>query len=659
MTPELGHFCLILAFCLGIVQAVIPFCGSLAGNRTWMSMARPLSAGQFVFVFISFFCLVAAFLGDDFSVLYVANNGNSLLPWYYKVSAVWGAHEGSLLLWVLILSGWTFAVALLSNTMPLGLVSRVLSVMAMVSVGFYLFLLFTSNPFERVLPFSAPDGADLNPLLQDIGLIIHPPLLYMGYVGFSVPFAFAIAALMAGRLDAAWARWTRLWTNAAWGFLTLGIAIGSWWAYYELGWGGWWFWDPVENASFIPWLVGTALVHSLSVTEKRGAFRSWTLLLAIFAFSLSLLGTFLVRSGVLTSVHAFAADPTRGVFILAFLGLVVGGSLLLYGVRGQALHLRAEFGWLSREAFMLLNNVLLVTAAAIILLGTLYPLIADVMGWGKISVGPPYFNLFFVPLMALVALCLGVGSILRWKRTEWGWLKPRVIMPALIALVAGLAVPVVLTDHFHWGAVLTVALFTWVSLFIVQDIWQKSTHSGGRLVGVKRLTGSFLGMHVAHLGVACSILGAGMTSLYSVEQDARVTSGTVVEVAGYSFEFLGVSEVPGPNYVADQAEVRVTRDGGAVAVLRPEKRRYLASGQIMTEAGIDGGLWRDLYVAMGEPLDDGAWAIRVHVKPFVRWIWLGALLMAFGGVVAMLDRRYRARRTREVAASALTVGSGS
>ena len=652
MNPEIGHFCLILGFGLAIVQGLLPLLGSFTGNRPWMASARPLAIGQFVLAGLSFAILTLAFLGDDFSVLYVVNNSNSLLPWYYKISAVWGAHEGSLLLWVLTLAGWTAAVALFSRSLPLVLVARVLAVMALVAVGFYLFLLFTSNPFERVLPFPAQDGADLNPLLQDVGLIVHPPLLYMGYVGFSVPFAFAIAALLAGRLDAAWARWTRVWTNAAWAFLTLGIALGSWWAYYELGWGGWWFWDPVENASFMPWLVGTALLHSLAVTEKRGAFRSWTLLLAIFAFSLSLLGTFLVRSGVLTSVHAFASDPTRGVFILAFLGVVVGGSLLLFAVRGQTLKSQGGFDWLSREAFMLINNILLVIATAIILLGTLYPLVADVLGWGKISVGPPYFNLFFVPLMLVLAPLMAVGALLRWKRSEWRWLRPALLAPLALALVAGAVFPWAFGGEFHSGAAVTVAVFTWALVLIVRDIWRKSAHSAGRASGLRRLAGSYYGMHLAHTGVICCILGAGLVTVYSVEKDARVETGTLVEDLGYHFEFVRFETVNGPNYVAEQAVVQVTRDGAPVTTLHPQKRRYLASGQVMTEAGIGGGLWRDLYVSGGEPLEWGAWAVRVHVNPFVRWIWLGALLMAAGGGLAMLDRRYRARRVVEAGALA-------
>ncbi|MFA5631509.1 MAG: heme lyase CcmF/NrfE family subunit [Porticoccaceae bacterium] len=659
MIPELGHFSLILSLALIGLLAIVPLLGSFRGNLLWMSLCRPLAVGQFVFVLFSYLCLSQAFFVDDFSVAYVANNSNTLLPWYYKLSAVWGAHEGSLLLWMLVLSTWILAVAAFSRGIPLVMVARVLAIMGMVGVGFCLFLLFTSNPFERALPFPPLEGTDLNPLLQDVGLIFHPPLLYMGYVGFSVPFAFALAALIAGRFDAAWARWMRLWTNTAWAFLTLGIALGSWWAYYELGWGGWWFWDPVENASFMPWLVGTALVHSLSVSEKRGIFRSWTLLLAIFAFSLSLLGTFLVRSGVLTSVHAFASDPTRGVFILVFLGVVVGGSLLLYGVRAQTMRMETAFSWLSREAFLLVNNMLLVIATAIILLGTLYPLLADVMGWGKISVGPPYFNLFFIPIAVSIALFMAPGSVLRWKKTEKAWLQRRIWLPLTAAVIGGLALPFAVFSHVTPGAMVSVAVFLWVIAFSLLDIWEKSGHSKGRSVGLRRLSGSYYGMQIAHVGVACAILGAGLTSIYTVEKDARIEAGTVLELEGYRFQFEGLRVVQGPNYVADEAHVRVMHKDREVADLYPQKRRYLASNQVMTEAGIRGTLWRDLYVSMGEPLEEGAWAVRVHVKPFVRWIWLGSLLMAGGGMLAMLDKRYRTSRARAAQDASSLAGSAT
>lgn len=646
MIAELGHFALILALGLAFAQALIPLAGTIANKPLWIGTARPLSCGQFVFVAISFVCLVTVFLQDDFSVAYVANNSNSLLPSYYKVSAVWGAHEGSLLLWALILAGWTLAVALFSRALPGDMVARVLSVMGMIAVGFYLFMLLTSNPFERLLPFPPVDGKDLNPLLQDVGLIIHPPMLYMGYVGFSVAFAFAVAALLAGRMDSAWARWTRPWTNAAWSFLTVGIFLGSWWAYYELGWGGWWFWDPVENASLMPWLAGTALMHSLAVSEKRGLFRSWTLLLAILAFSLSLLGTFLVRSGVLTSVHAFATDPTRGVFILAFLGVVIGGSLLLFALRSSSLGATASFNWLSREAGLLLNNVLLVVMLAMILLGTLYPLVADVLGWGKISVGPPYFNFFFVPLGLLLVLAMGVGASLQWKRQASGRLRRLLKAPLLASPVLAVLWLLLAGWRLKIASLLGLTAALWLIFFTLQDIWKKSDHSQGRRTGLGRLKPSYWGMVIAHLGIAVLAIGITLTSNYSDQRDVRLVTNERIQVAGYSFLFKGVEQVRGPNYIAQQGsfDVFTTADGVDVkpfTTLKPEKRRYLATGNVMTEADIDGGLFRDLYVALGEPLGDGAWSVRVYVKPFIRWIWLGAFMIALGGVIAVLDKRYR------------------
>ena len=659
MIAEYGHFALILALILALIQSVLPLVGAASGNRLWMATARPLVSGQTLMVLFSFGCLVSLFLHDDFSVRYVAANSNTLLPDRYKVSAVWGAHEGSLLLWVLILALWSFAVALFSRTLPQQLVARVLGVMGLISVGFYLFLLFTSNPFERNLPFFPAEGADLNPLLQDVGLIFHPPMLYMGYVGFSVAFAFAIAALMSGRMDAAWARWTRPWTNVAWVFLTLGITLGSWWAYYELGWGGWWFWDPVENASFMPWLVGTALVHTLAVTEKRGVFRSWTLLLAIFAFSLSLLGTFLVRSGVLTSVHAFAADPTRGVFILGFLAVVIGGSLTLYALKGPTIKgvshkAVSHFAGMSREMFILINNILLASIMVIILLGTLYPLIADVMDWGKISVGPPYFNLFFIPLMLLLAVLMAVGSVLRWKRNSTSNLKRYFNIPIVLALVLGGILPLFYGEGYEIMAAVTLAVAVWVFAVTLIDLWHKARHSRSLLSGLARLKGSYYGMVIAHLGIAVCVVGAGMTSLYSVQRDIRMEPGDVAQVAGYQFEFRGMRDVQGPNYLADQASIVVTKNDRYINELTPEKRRYVASGQTMTEAAIDGRLMRDLYVALGEPLKGDAWAIRVYVKPFVRWIWLGGLLISIGGLLAVLDKRYR----RYKVSAEAPVGSG-
>jgi cytochrome c-type biogenesis protein CcmF len=669
MTAEYGHFALILAFCLSLALSVLPLLGAATNNRLWIASARPLAIGQAVFSAISFACLVVLFLNDDFSVNYVAANSNRLLPDYYKVSAVWGAHEGSLLLWVLILTLWTAAVAVYSRALPNRLVSRVLSVMGIISVGFFLFVLLTSNPFERSLPFFPPEGADLNPLLQDIGLILHPPMLYMGYVGFSVAFAFAIAALLDGRMDTAWARWMRPWTNTAWAFLTLGITLGSWWAYYELGWGGWWFWDPVENASFMPWLVGTALVHSLAVTEKRGVFRSWTLLLAIFAFSLSLLGTFLVRSGVLTSVHAFAADPERGVFILAFLAIVVGGSLFLYALRGPTVKGVATFTGLSREMFLLINNLILVVATAIILLGTLYPLIADVLDWGKLSVGPPYFNFFFVPLMLLLAVALGAGQVMRWKRTDAPVLRTMLQLPIVVSVVSGallpLLLPVFLTGSSFslsdYSIVTGIALMVaiWIAVVTFRDLFNKTRMASSvadRVQKLTRLKPAYYGMVMAHLGVAVCIAGVAVTTQYSVQRDVRLEPGQSVSLSGYDFTFDGVRQVRGANYIADQGPVSVSQDGKSLSVLKPEKRRYLASGQIMTEADIDAGFWRDIYIALGEPLAGDAWAVRVYVKPLVRWIWLGGVMICLGGLLAIMDRRYRRVRVTDNASAAINVG---
>ena len=669
MIAEYGHVALIIALCLSVAQAIVPMAGSFAGYRTWMRLGHSLALGQLVFVAISFACLTAAFLQDDFSLQYVANNSNTLLPTEFKISAVWGAHEGSLLLWALILAVWSAAVALFSGHLPLVLSSRVLSILGAISVGFGLFILLTSNPFARILPFSPTEGGDLNPLLQDFGLIVHPPMLYMGYVGFSVAFAFAVAALIGGQFDSAWARWARPWINSAWVFLTIGITLGSWWAYYELGWGGWWFWDPVENASLMPWLVGTALVHSISVTEKRGAFRSWTLLLAILAFSLSLLGTFLVRSGVLTSVHAFANDPERGIFILAFLGLVVGSSLLLFALRGPVVQRQqgdvevVSYSGLSREMMLLLNNVLLVSAMAMILIGTLYPLIADVLELGKISVGPPYFNFFFVPMTLGLMVAMGFAVFSRWKKTDAQMLRQKGMVPFLISLGAALILPLFLAESMSWKAYSITAAITlgasfWVVTMSIEDLWQKldrgyskrdsskrgSSKRDSRLKNLTKLPGSYWGMQVAHIGIAVCALGVGLSSVYDVQKDVRMVPGDRVEVAGYEFTFDSLDFVQGPNFGASRGQISAYKNDRLVAVLYPEKRKYEARNQVMTEAALDAGLTRDLYVSLGEPLKGDAWAIRLHVKPFVRCIWLGGLMIGLGGLLSVMDKRYRRRR---------------
>ena len=646
MIPELGHVSLIVAFVLAIGLAAVPMWGALRRDIAAMNTAPSLAVGVTVFVGIAFALLAVSFLQDDFSVAVVAANSNSLLPPIFKFSAVWGNHEGSLLLWVLILSGWMTAVAYFSRGLPLVMVARVLSVMGMVAVGFLAFSLLTSNPFERLLPNTPLDGNDLNPLLQDPGLIIHPPLLYMGYVGLSVPFAFAIAALMGGRLDASWARWSRPWTNVAWGFLSLGIMLGSWWAYYELGWGGWWFWDPVENASFMPWLMGAALVHSLAVTEKRGVFRSWTVLLAIFAFSLSLLGTFLVRSGVLTSVHAFAADPERGLFILIFLALVVGGSLLLYALRAPSVASRVAYGAVSRESLLMVNNLVFTVSTVVVLLGTLFPLIMDAFSLGKYSVGPPYFNAVFVPLMALLMPFMAVGPLSRWREdSARRWLH-ELLVPGLGVLVVAVLLGMLGKAVFNVWIALAVLLSGWVALGVIKDAWRRLTSGMTSGLQWRRLSPSFMGMSLAHLGFAGVVLGAVVVTQESEEHDLRMAVGDAASLGVYRFELQSLGQQAGPNYLADQAVFEVSRDGEPIAVLVPEKRRYFASGQIMTEAAIDASLWRDLYIALGEPIGENAWAVRLQYKPMVRWLWLGSLMIGFGALGTVFDRRYRSQAAR-------------
>ena len=659
MIPEYGHFALILALCLALLQSAVPLWGALTGNHYMMAMSRSLAAGQFTFIAIAFVVLSVLFLQDDFTVKVVAAHSNSQLPWMYKLSAVWGNHEGSLLLWVLILSMWSLAVAIFSRQLPVDMLARVLSVMGMISVGFLLFSLLTSNPFDRHLPNSPIDGGDLNPLLQDFGLIVHPPMLYFGYVGFSVAFAFAIAALSSGRLDAAWARWSRPWTNIAWAFLTIGIALGSWWAYYELGWGGWWFWDPVENASFMPWLVGTALIHSLSVTEKRGVFKSWTVLLAIFAFSLSLLGTFLVRSGVLTSVHSFAADPERGLFILAFLALVVGGSLTLYALRAPTVSSKSRYEWLSREMLLLVNNVVFLAAMLTVLFGTLFPLLMDGLGLGKYSVGPPYFNAVFVPLMAILMVFMGIGPSAHWKKTKASYLKARLLVAASASVIVGLLFPLIYGEEYKIASALAVCFSAWVILSTFANLKDKLRNAPSLSAGLARLTRAYYGMIIAHMGFAICALGVCLTSQYSLERDLRMVPGDQLTLAGYAFQFQGARSIVGPNYKGDEGIITVSTDGEVIATLNPQKRRYNAQqGQVMTEADIENGFLRDLYVALGEPLGESAWAVRVHYKPFVRWIWLGAILMGFGGALAAADKRYRLPvKAQKSSASAVAASS--
>ncbi|NVD34429.1 heme lyase CcmF/NrfE family subunit [Marinobacter lutaoensis] len=644
MFPELGQIALIIALLLAVLLSVVPLVGSLTGRDNLQAFARPLASGLFVFIGLAFVLLTHAFLTDDFSVAYVANNSNSLLPWYFKFSAVWGGHEGSLLLWILMLSTWTLAVAIFSRRLPSVMISQVLSVLGMVAVGFLLFIIVTSNPFDRLLPNVPVDGADLNPLLQDVGLIMHPPMLYMGYVGFSVAFAFAIAALINGRLDAAWARWSRPWTTMAWAFLSVGIALGSWWAYYELGWGGWWFWDPVENASLMPWLSGTALMHSLAVTEKRGVFKSWTVLLAIVTFALSLLGTFLVRSGVLTSVHAFASDPERGTFLLMLLAVTVFASLALYAFRAPVVHVRSRYGALSREVFLLLNNILLVAATLLVAIGTLYPLVLDYLELGKLSIGEPFFNLTFSPLAVATGLLLGAGIFSRWKKTDGGWLGRTLLWPLAISVVVSAAVMVGYGGFRPW-AFAGVFTASWVAVATGWDLWLKSASRQGRMAGLRRLSRSYWGMVLGHLGLAMTIAGATVVSNYGIERDVRMMPGDVASVGDYQFVFTDIGERQGPNFTAQYAGFDVLLDGDKIAELHPEKRQYRVGMSVMTEADIDAGLFRDLFVAIGERLSEDAWAIRLQYKPLVRWLWLGALVMAIGGFLAIADRRYRIRET--------------
>ncbi|MDX1405414.1 MAG: heme lyase CcmF/NrfE family subunit [Woeseiaceae bacterium] len=649
MIPEIGHFALVLALSLAVCQGVMPLIGAHRNDAALMSVAKPAALGQFFFVVVSFACLAWSFLQSDFSVLYVANHSHRALPDIYKFAAVWGAHEGSLLLWILLLAGWTVAVERYSAELPTAMSARVVGVLGLLSCGFLVFTLLTSNPFERLVPAPA-DGADLNPLLQDPGLAIHPPILYTGYVGFSVAFAFAIAAMLTGELNRDWARWTRPWTVWAWLFLTVGIALGSWWAYYELGWGGWWFWDPVENASFMPWLAGTALVHSLAVTEKRGLFKSWTLLLAISAFSLSLLGTFLVRSGILVSVHAFATDPARGLFILAFLGVVIGGALLLYAWRAPNLDSPAGFRALSRESFLLLNNILLVIATAVILFGTLAPLLYDVFEWGKISIGPPWFEFAFaLPMLPLVFL-IGVGMHTAWRQQAWKALWQRLKVPGAVALVAGIALPTIVYGRFG----LLVSIGAIAGIWIMAASLIEPIRSWRRAPGTPGMTRSAMGMSLAHFGVGMFTLGVTIVSAFSVEADRSLRPGESVEVAGFEFALRGLQNVQGPNFQALEGEIEVRRNGEFVAELRPQKRTYIVQQNPMTEAGIDAGWNRDLFVALGDPLGNDAWSVRLQYKPLIRFIWGGALIMALGGIVAASDRRYRLRATAsERAASTL------
>ncbi|WP_061039280.1 heme lyase CcmF/NrfE family subunit [Vibrio coralliirubri] len=645
MIAEIGHFAMILSLGLALLLSVLPLYGAARNNTLLMNSARPLSWGMFGFLAISFFILCYAFYTNDFTIQYVASNSNSQLPWYYRITAVWGAHEGSLLLWVLIQAGWTVAVATFSRGMPQESVARVLAIMGLITVGFLLFIIVTSNPFLRTLPFSPVDGRDLTPLLQAPGLFIPPPMLYMGYVGFSVAFSFAIASLMSGRLDTAWARWSRPWTIAAWLFLTVGIALGSWWAYYELGWGGWWFWDPVENASFMPWLAGTALMHSLAVTEKRGTFKAWTVLLAISAFSLSLLGTFLVRSGILVSVHAFASDPARGMFILGFLVFVIGGSLLLFAVKGASVRVRGNFDLVSRENALLGNNILLIAALVVVLVGTLLPLVHKQLGLGSVSIGAPFFDMLFFWLMIPFSFLLGIGPLIRWKRDNLSKLvKPMLISGAFSLGLSALMVAL-LADRFSGTAFAGWVMAFWIIFMHGFELHERATHRHTFLKGLTKLPRSHWAMMCGHIGLAVTVIGIAMVQNYSIERDVRLAPGESYQLEEYSFLFTGVRDKDGPNYDGYIADFEITKEGKYINTLHAEKRFYTTAKSMMTEAAIDRGVTRDLYIAMGERLDDNkSWAVRIYYKPFVRWIWAGSLIMSIGGAIAISDRRYRFRK---------------
>ncbi|NRB25470.1 heme lyase CcmF/NrfE family subunit [Shewanella sp.] len=646
MIPELGHLALIIGLAFAFLLASVPLIGVARKDQYLVRYAWPLTYGMFFFIFLSVVVLGYSFAVDDFSVAYVAHHSNSELPIFFKIAAVWGGHEGSLLFWVFALSGWTAAVAYFSKSLEEVFTARVLSVLALIVIGFALFMILTSNPFERLFPIPM-EGRDLNPMLQDVGLIFHPPMLYLGYVGFSVSFAFAISALMGGSLDSAWARWSRPWTLAAWVFLTGGISLGSWWAYYELGWGGWWFWDPVENASFMPWLVGTALLHSVIVTEKRAAFRNWTVLLSITAFSLSLLGTFIVRSGVLTSVHSFAADPSRGMFILLLLGLAVGGSLTLFAFRASQMKSPARFDLWSKETMLLICNILLTVACGTVLLGTLYPLLIDSLNMGKISVGPPYFNTVFVPIILVLFVFMGIGPNIRWKKAKPGAMKAKVLVPAIVAITLGVAAPFLADGKFNIWVMFGIGTATWVTLMTLRAGYDLIKSKDGSL-SLARLGRSQLGMIIAHLGIAVSVVGGTIVSNYSVEKSVRMGPGISHEVAGYTFHYIETKNVVGPNYTALQGQIEVSKDGEFITLLKPDRRQYNVRTMDMTEAGIDWGLFRDLYVTMGDPISRTEFAVRINYKPFVRWLWFGSIFMMVGGFFAASDKRYRTKKTTQI-----------
>lgn len=640
MIAEIGLFSLVVALLFASLLAVIPTLGLWRRNADWIAAAPLYASGQFIFVALAYLCLTLCFLRDDFSVVYVVTNSSISLPWFYKLCAVWGGHEGSMLLWVAILSLWMLAVSFFSSALDKEMRARVLVVLGALSIGFILFLLTTSSPFTRQFQVLETQGRDLNPLLQDPGFLFHPPMLYMGYVGFSVAFAFAIAALWVGRVEASWAKWTRPWTLAAWCCLTAGITLGSWWAYRELGWGGWWFWDPVENASFMPWLVGTALLHSLAVSEQRQQFKAWTMLLAITAFSLSLVGTFLVRSGVLTSVHAFAVDPQRGLYILCFLLTVIGGSLLLFALRAQTLQQRDNPSPISRESALLLNNVFLAVAMLTVLMGTVYPLLVDGLGLGKLSVGLPYFNSVFVPLMIPLLILMGIGVHLNWQRDSLKNIITKLRLVFLLSLLLPSLLLLFLTETINSYTLLGLILASWILLsttkLVISRIKQR---------GLLNLGQAFWGMVVAHCGVAATVIGIAVSTGYGIQDDVKMMPGASAKLAGYTISFISQSPLLGANYRGTQTQFEISRNDKRTMIY-PEKRIYNVGEMAMTESAIDVSPFRDIYVALGEPFADNSWSVRLYFKPFVRWIWGGGFMILGGGVLALTDRRYYRARQR-------------
>jgi cytochrome c-type biogenesis protein CcmF len=638
MIAELGLFSLVLALIASLMLALIPLVGLRLQRHTWMKAAKTYVCCQFLFVALSYLFLTLCFLQDDFSVIYVLSNSSISLPWFYKLCAVWGGHEGSMLLWVAILSFWTLMVAFLSSGLDEEMHTRVLVVLGWLSIGFILFLLTASNPFLRQFHMLNTQGRDLNPLLQDPGFLFHPPMLYMGYVGFSVAFSFSIAALWAGKVETKWSKWTRPWTLAAWCCLTAGITLGSWWAYRELGWGGWWFWDPVENASFMPWLVGTALLHSLAVTEQRQQFKAWTMLLAIAAFSLSLIGTFLVRSGVLTSVHAFAVDPQRGLYILGFLLFVIGGSLLLFLFRAQTLQVASNPSPFSRESALLLNNVFLVVIMLTVLMGTVYPLLVDGLGLGKLSVGAPYFNSVFVPLMIPMLFLMGIGIHLKWNSDSWRMQLKKLWGILLVSFLLPLLLLIATAKEFSTSTFIGLSLACWVTLSTLLAAYKRIYERGLLQIGQ-----AYWGMILAHLGVAATVIGIAVSTTYGVQDDVQMEPGKKVSLLDYSIEFVQQEPLSGPNYKGTKAEFRISYQG-KTKLIYPEKRLYNVGQMAMTESAIDVTPFRDIYIALGEPLTDSSWSVRVYYKPLIRWIWGGGFMILAGGFFALTDRRYYQKR---------------